>query len=91
MFIALALVAVLAAGAPPTSIPNPADQDLKPGERRVKIKCKVENLNGSRIAKRRCMTLEEWKRQEDEANRALDDARGRSPMAPTCHQQGRPC
>jgi hypothetical protein len=98
MFALLAVAAVLATAEPqsadpPTASPGPpAQSELQPGERRVKIKCRSEAINGSRVAKRRCMTLDEWKRLEDESAKALQEMQGRSPVVPTCQQSAmRPC
>lgn len=96
MFLAMTLALLLAADgaqASPSAAGEPAavSDDLAPGERRVKMKCKTEASNGSRVLKRRCMTLEEWKREEDAAEAAYKDIVGQRAIQPTCTQQGRSC
>ncbi len=90
MLVVIMAAAILVAGAPqvePTAAtPVAAQAELKPGERRVKMKCKSEAINGSRVVKRRCMTLEEWQRMEEESSKMLQEMQSRSPVIPTCLQ-----
>lgn len=94
LLLAAIFLAAEPAAVPSEQAPSPAaegDTALKPGERRVKIKCRTEPVNGSRILKRRCMTLEEWERLEEESAKALEDLRGASPLPTTCQGTMRSC
>lgn len=97
MMLAVAMAAFLAGAEPPapasevTQTPAAVAAELKPGERRVKIKCKNEGVNGSRVVKRRCLPLEEWERMEAEAQKSVGEMQSRSPLTPTCSQSMRSC
>ncbi|WP_332764155.1 hypothetical protein [Phenylobacterium sp.] len=71
MLIVLAFAAFLAtepqsaSAAPAAAAAVPAD--LKPGERRVKMVCRSETPTGTRFAKRTCLSLEDFKRRQDES------------------------
>lgn len=97
MLLVVAMAAFLAGAepqapaSPVTGPPTAAPAELKPGERRVKIKCKNEGVNGSRVVKRRCLPLEEWARMEEEAQKSVGEIQSRSPVIPTCSQSMRSC
>jgi len=92
ILMAALLAAEPAVSDPAPGAPPPAVDDLKPGERRVKMKCKAEALNGSRVIKRRCMSVEDWKRQEEESAEAYGRMQNGYSLPPTCRQSGQqPC
>lgn len=77
MFLAL-LTAALFAGAEPTAQAAPqaapavaSATDLKPGERRVKMVCRVETPTGTRFGKRVCMPRDEFERRTKESQEAM--------------------
>ncbi len=49
----------------------PAAQDLKPGERKVKMVCRTETPTGSRFGKRVCMTVQDFQRRQEESRKGL--------------------
>lgn len=49
----------------------PAETDLKPGQERVKVRCRDEVTTGSRFAKRKCRRLDDMARMEDDAREAI--------------------
>jgi hypothetical protein len=68
----LMLTAQGAAAGPGEAAAVPVSAPLEPGQERVKVKCEMENRNGSRVAKRVCrrldhMALEEQRAQEHAA------------------------
>lgn len=80
MFVALLTTILLAASDPasqaapapaPTATPAATTPELKPGERRVKMVCRVETTTGSRFTKRTCMPLEEYERRTKESQEAM--------------------
>ncbi|MDP3747261.1 MAG: hypothetical protein Q8Q88_09460 [Phenylobacterium sp.] len=94
MLLAIALAALLAAaGPPPTPATGaaPGQPELKPGERVVKMVCRNEQRPASRMVKRRCMSVEDWKQQEKDAQAALKDMQDRREMNPPCQSSGRTC
>lgn len=50
-----------------------ADADLKPGQRRTKMVCRVETPTGSRFGKRVCMTQEDIARRTEESERGFGE------------------
>lgn len=93
MYLAIALAALLAAAeTPPTpatgALPSP---ELKPGERVVKMVCRNEQMSGSRMVKRRCMSVEDWKQLEKDGQQALKDMQDRRELNPPCQSSGRGC
>ena len=94
MLLTIALVVLLAASGEPTPAPaaGSAEQaELKPGERRVKMICRNEQKAGSRLVKRRCMSVEEWKQQEEDGQRAMKDMQDRREINPPCQSSSRGC
>lgn len=77
MLVALLMSVSLAAG--PTAAPAPASpvppaaQELKPGERRVKVVCRDEVPTGSRFAKRKCMAVDDMERRQELTSWALKE------------------
>lgn len=77
MLLPLLTAVLLAAGEPSAqaaSAPAPAaaqQQELKPGERRVKMVCRTETPTGTRFGKRVCMPLEDYERRSKESQEAM--------------------
>ncbi|MDP3747264.1 MAG: hypothetical protein Q8Q88_09475 [Phenylobacterium sp.] len=71
MLIALTLAAILATEPQPASAAPAAavaaSVALKPGERKVKVVCRSETATGTRFAKRTCLSLEDFKRRQEES------------------------
>jgi hypothetical protein len=83
MFPVLVFVAALAAGSaeavpPAQTAASPAaapaegtlETQLKPGQERVKVRCREETATGSRFSKRRCWRLDDLARAEEDAKAA---------------------
>lgn len=72
MIVALLLSAALMQEAPSaapaaTDAPAPAERELKPGERKVRVVCRTEAKTGTRFSKRTCMSVDDLKRQQEES------------------------
>ena len=94
MLLTVALVALLALSGetpPPPSAPAAEQTELKPGERKVRMICRNEQKAASRLVKRRCMSVDEWKQQEEDAQRAVKDIQDRREINPPCLGSGRGC
>lgn len=94
MLLTVALVALLALSGetpPAPSAPAAEQTELKPGERKVRMICRNEQKAASRLVKRRCMSLEDWKQQEEDAQRAVKDIQDRREINPPCQGSGRGC
>ncbi|MFN3515127.1 MAG: hypothetical protein ACK41C_18945 [Phenylobacterium sp.] len=65
MSLLLAALAALATGTAEAA--PPADEALKPGQRKAKMICNVETPTGSRVGKRVCLTEEDFKRRQEES------------------------
>ncbi|WP_374654110.1 hypothetical protein [Phenylobacterium sp.] len=97
MLLTVALVALLVmSGETPPSPSAPAapageQTELKPGERKVRMICRNEQKAASRLVKRRCMSVEDWKQQEEDAQRAVKDIQDRREINPPCLGSGRGC
>lgn len=83
MFAVMSVVALALAGgaeAKDTTAPmaqSVATQELKPGERKVKVICKTRAATGTRFTKRNCMELEAYKKQQEEDRRAFEQVQNR--------------
>ncbi len=55
--------------ATPQAIPVAAP--LNKGEQRIKMVCRQEAPTGTRLAKRTCLSLEDWKRRSEEDQEAM--------------------
>ena len=77
MILALLMSAALsgaeppAAEAAPTVEKIPVSAPLQKGEKRVKMICREDAPTGTRLAKRTCMSLDEWKRRAEEDQEAM--------------------
>ena len=60
-----------AAAAAPAAEPAPAQTELKPGQERVKVRCRDEVSTGSRFTKRKCRRLDDMARMEEDAREAI--------------------
>ncbi|MDO8912546.1 MAG: hypothetical protein Q8N10_11585 [Phenylobacterium sp.] len=74
MILALLMSAALSgadqpAAATPQAIPVAAP--LNKGEQRIKMVCRQEAPTGTRLAKRTCLSLEDWKRRSEEDQEAM--------------------
>lgn len=74
MILALLMSAALSgadqpAAATPHAIPVAAP--LNKGEQRIKMVCRQEAPTGTRLAKRTCLSLEDWKRRSEEDQEAM--------------------
>lgn len=58
-----------AEAAPPQAIPVAAP--LNKGEQRIKMVCRKDAPTGTRLAKRTCLSLEDWKRRSEEDQEAM--------------------
>jgi hypothetical protein len=74
MIVALLMSAALVQEAPAqTSTPAPAPAaanapgELKPGERKVRVVCRTETTTGTRFGKRTCISVDDFKRREEES------------------------
>lgn len=99
MFLALLFSAAVAAeppGPPPVAaqaaVPNATIRaELKPGERREKVICRDEVRTGTRFAKRTCLTLEDFKRRQEESAKGFAEMQRNHNIPPGCEQSGRTC
>lgn len=76
--VVLSALAMLQAAAEPASAPAsptqavaeglaPASPELKPGERKIKMVCRTETPTGSRMGKRVCLSMDDFKRRQEES------------------------
>lgn len=99
MFLALLLSAAVVTeppGSPPNTdqvaVPNSAiPAELRPGERREKVICRDEVRTGTRFAKRTCLTLEDFKRRQEESRSGFAEMQRNHNIPPGCEQSGRTC
>lgn len=49
----------------------PATQELKPGERKIKMVCRTETPTGSRMGKRVCLSMDDFKRRTEQSQDGL--------------------
>lgn len=61
--------------------PAQAEADLKPGQERVKVRCRDEVSTGSRFTKRKCRRLDDMARMEEDAREAIGNV-NRLPSLP---------
>jgi hypothetical protein len=75
LVIALAIGAQGAASTEPAAAPAPAEAQaqapLKPGQERVKVRCRLERPTGTRFAERKCRRLDDLARMEEDAREAI--------------------
>ncbi|CAN5486447.1 hypothetical protein BH10PSE5_BH10PSE5_13970 [soil metagenome] len=90
MILALLMAAALSGDPPPAATPPaetvPVSAPLEKGQQRIKMICRDDAPTGTRLSKRTCMSLEDWKRRQAEdqeamremaAKSAFSDVRGR--------------
>jgi hypothetical protein len=77
LFAAFALVIAIGAQGPASATeaapaePPEAQAPLKPGQERVKVKCRKEVATGTRFAVRKCRRLDDMARMEEDAREAI--------------------
>jgi head-tail adaptor len=82
MFAAFALAGVVASAgwaaqtdeapaAPSAAESAQAEADLKPGQERVKVRCRDEVTTGTRFAKRKCRRMDDLARAEEDARETM--------------------
>ncbi|WP_340647430.1 hypothetical protein [Phenylobacterium sp.] len=49
----------------------PVSAPLEKGQKRIKMVCREDAPTGTRLAKRTCMSLDEWKRRAEEDQEAM--------------------
>lgn len=76
--------------APPLTTP-PVVQELKPGERRIKVICRDEAPTGTRFAKRKCTALDEFERRQELTSAALKEMQRNHNITWPCQIPGEPC
>ena len=73
--------------APPPSVAD----ELKPGERRIKIICRDEAPTGTRFAKRKCMAFDDFQRQQELTSAALKEMQRNHNITWPCQIPGEAC
>ncbi|MDO8801487.1 hypothetical protein [Phenylobacterium sp.] len=76
MILALLMSAALGGAEPPAGETAatekvPVSAPLQKGQQRVKMICREDAPTGSRLSKRTCMSLDEWKRRAEEDQEAM--------------------
>ena len=77
MILALLMAAALSGAEPPaaetaaTVEKTPVAAPLNKGEQRIKMVCRKDAPTGTRLAKRTCMSLDEWQRRAEEDQEAM--------------------
>lgn len=93
MLIVLAAAALLAATEPTSSTPAPVadvvNKDLatppalKPGEKKMKVVCRTETATGTRFGKRVCLSLDDFKRRQEESREGFAEMQRNHNVTPT--------
>lgn len=90
MLVALVLSMALMApapDAPPKPEPPGGGAEasaLKPGEKRIKMVCRMETPTGTRFAKRKCMELSEFQRMQEETRSGFSEMQRNTSYTPPC-------
>lgn len=94
MLFVLAAAALLAATEPTSSAPAPtpaevinndlnAPPPLKPGEKKMKVVCRNEMVTGTRFSKRICLSLDDFKRRQEESREGFAEMQRNHNVTPT--------
>ncbi|MES2896112.1 hypothetical protein M9M90_15350 [Phenylobacterium sp. LH3H17] len=93
MLLVLAAAALLAATEPTSSTSAPAAEvvnkdlatppALKPGEKKMKVVCRTETATGTRFGKRVCLSLDDFKRRQEESREGFAEMQRNHNVTPT--------
>ncbi|WP_332764154.1 hypothetical protein [Phenylobacterium sp.] len=94
MLLVIAAAALLAATEPTSSSAPPTPTEaananlaaapaLKPGEKKMKVVCRTETATGTRFGKRVCLSLDDFKRRQEESREGFAEMQRNHNVTPT--------